>query len=82
MALAPCELVWIKQLLQELKFCEIQQIRLYCDNQAILHIVSSPIFYERTKCNAHDCQLIGDFHTMTLHTMTLHLTSLLVKTLH
>ena len=28
MALATCELIWIKQLLQELKFCEIQQMRL------------------------------------------------------
>lgn len=31
MALATCELVWIKQLLQELKFCEIYQMKLCCD---------------------------------------------------
>ena len=36
-----CELMWIKQLLQELKFCEVQQMLLYCDNQAMLHIASN-----------------------------------------
>ena len=33
MASAACELMWVKQLLQELKFCEVQQMQLYCDNQ-------------------------------------------------
>ena len=32
MALATCELVWIKQFLQELKFCENEQMQLCCDN--------------------------------------------------
>jgi len=41
-------LVWIKQLLQELKFCEVEQMK-YCDNHAILHIASNLGFHERFK---------------------------------
>ena len=33
MASVTCELVWIKQFLQELQFCEVHPIKLYCDNQ-------------------------------------------------
>ena len=40
-------LVWLKQFLPKLKFCEIQQMRMYCDNQAIFHVGSDP--HERTK---------------------------------
>lgn len=49
MAEATCELIWIKQLIQELKFCGTQQMKLYCDNQVALHITSNPVFHERTK---------------------------------
>nr|KYP68390.1 hypothetical protein KK1_022013 [Cajanus cajan] len=37
MALATCELVWMKLM------------KLNCDNQAALHIASNPMFHERTK---------------------------------
>jgi len=43
-----CEIVWIKQFLQALKFCGIQYIRMYRNNQATLHIASNPV-QERTK---------------------------------
>ena len=49
MALATCELIWLKQLLQELRFRNDGQITLVCDNQATLHVASNPIFHERTK---------------------------------
>ena len=49
MALTTCELIWLKQLLQELKFGNDGQMTLVCDNQATLHIASNPIFHERTK---------------------------------
>ncbi|XP_070020020.1 secreted RxLR effector protein 161-like [Nicotiana sylvestris] len=49
MAMATCELIWIKQLLKELKFGEISQMRLGCDNQASHLIASNPVFHERTK---------------------------------
>ena len=60
MALVTCELMWIKQLLQELKFCEVQQMKLYCDNQAALHIASNPVFHERTKHIEIDCHFIRE----------------------
>ncbi|RDX67894.1 hypothetical protein CR513_53177, partial [Mucuna pruriens] len=43
MASATCELIWVKQLIQELKFANVQPIKLYCDNQATLHIASNLI---------------------------------------
>jgi len=49
MALAACELIWLKQLLQELQFGELTQMTLICDNQSVLHISSNPVFHERTK---------------------------------
>ena len=32
MANATCELIWLKQLLQEIKFCEASPMKLVCDN--------------------------------------------------
>jgi len=58
MANATCELIWFKQLLQELKFCEMSPIKLVCDNQATFHIAFNPIFYERTKHIEIDCHFI------------------------
>ena len=36
MALATCELIWLKQLLQELRVGNDGQMTLMCDNQAAL----------------------------------------------
>ena len=58
MALATCELVWLKQLLQELKFRGGAKMKLICDNQAALHIASNPMFHERTKHIEVDCHFI------------------------
>jgi len=60
MATTTCELVWIKQLLQELKFCEIKQTKLYCDSQAALHIASNPMFHERIKHIEIDCHFVRE----------------------
>ena len=49
MASATCELVWLKQLLKELQFGDVNQMTLICDNQTTLHINSNPVFHERTK---------------------------------
>ena len=38
MTLATCELIWLKHLLQELRFGKDEQMKLICDNQAALHI--------------------------------------------
>ncbi|XP_070047196.1 secreted RxLR effector protein 161-like [Nicotiana tomentosiformis] len=55
MAMATCELVWVKQLLKELKFGEIIKMELVCDNQVALHIASNPVLHERTKHVEIDC---------------------------
>ena len=38
MASLTCELIWVKQFLRELNFCEIHTMKMYSDNQAALHI--------------------------------------------
>jgi len=60
MVLVTCELVWIKQLLQDLKFCDVQLMKLYCDNQAALHVASNPVFHERTKDIEIDCHFVQE----------------------
>ncbi|RVW60104.1 Retrovirus-related Pol polyprotein from transposon RE2 [Vitis vinifera] len=58
MALATCELIWLRHLLQELRFGKDEQMKLICDNQAALHIASNPVFHERTKHIEVDCHFI------------------------
>ncbi|RDX90002.1 Copia protein, partial [Mucuna pruriens] len=60
MASATCELIWVKQLIQELKFADVQPMELYCDNQATLHIASNPVFHERTKHIEIDCHFVWE----------------------
>ena len=60
MTMITCELMWIKQFLQELRLCEVVQMRLYCDNQAALHIASNSVFHERTKHIEIDCHFIRE----------------------
>ena len=60
MALATCELIWLKHLLQELRFGKNEQMKLICDNQAALHISSNPVFHERTKHIKVDCHFIRE----------------------
>lgn len=58
MALATCELIWLRQLLQELKIGRDEPMKLICDNQAALYIASNPVFHERTKHIEVDCHFI------------------------
>ena len=58
MALATCELIWLKHLLQELRFRKDEQMKLICDNQAALHISSNPVFH--TKHIEVDCYFIKE----------------------
>ncbi|RVW92877.1 Retrovirus-related Pol polyprotein from transposon RE2 [Vitis vinifera] len=44
MALATCELIWLRHLLRELRFGKDEQMKLICDNQATLHIASIQSF--------------------------------------
>ncbi|RDX85859.1 putative helicase CHR10, partial [Mucuna pruriens] len=60
MTSATCELIWVKQLIQELKFADVQPMKLYCDNQATLHIASNPVFRERIKDIEIDCHFVRE----------------------
>jgi len=57
MAHISCELMWIKQLLEELKFVVKVPISMHCDNQAAIHIASNPVFHEQTKHIEVDCYI-------------------------
>ena len=50
MALATCELIWPRHLLQELRF----------GKDEALHIASNPVFHERTKHIEVDCHFIRE----------------------
>ena len=55
-----CELMWVKHLLEELRF-EVQlPMDMYCDNQAVVHIASNHVFHERTKHIEVDCLLVRE----------------------
>ena len=56
--LATCELMWLKQLLQELRFGKDGQMMVVRDNQAALHIASNLVFQEKTKHIEVDCHFI------------------------
>jgi len=58
MATTSCELIWLKALLQSLGVAHPCPMKLYCDNQAALHIAANPIFHERTKHIEIDCHFI------------------------
>ena len=60
MALTTCKLIWLKYLLQELKFGNNEQMKHICDNQAALHISSNPVFHEMTKRIEVDCHFIRE----------------------
>ena len=60
MTLATCELIWLKPLLQELRFGNDGQMTLVCDNQAALHIAPNPVFHEMTKHIKVVCHFIQE----------------------
>ena len=60
MGLATCELIWLRHLLQELRFGKDEQMKLIYDNQVVLHIASNPFFNERTRHIEVDCHFIRE----------------------
>ncbi|GFY85446.1 hypothetical protein Acr_04g0001840 [Actinidia rufa] len=60
MASTTCELLWLRNLLSDLAVPLSSPIRLYCDNQAALHIARNPVFHERSKHIKIDCHLIRE----------------------
>ncbi|KAL9453634.1 hypothetical protein AB3S75_009276 [Citrus x aurantiifolia] len=60
MAATTCELKWLKELLLTLHVEHPNPMRLYCDNQAALHIAANLVFHEWTKHIEIDCHLVCD----------------------
>ena len=49
MAQGVCELLWIRNLLQDLGVKPKSDIQLYCDNKAAINISQNPVQHDRTK---------------------------------
>ncbi|XP_048236003.1 secreted RxLR effector protein 161-like [Ricinus communis] len=58
MAYAASELIWIKQVLIDMKIECKGPVQMYFDNQAARHITSNSVFHERTKYIEVDCHFI------------------------
>jgi hypothetical protein len=49
MASTASELIWIKQLLRDMRLKVDEPMRMFCDNQVARRIVLNLVFHERTK---------------------------------
>jgi len=55
-----CDLIRLKYSLQEINFCDIQTMKMYCDNEVVVHIASNPVFHKRTKHIKVDCHFVRE----------------------
>ncbi|KAI5333442.1 hypothetical protein L3X38_023573 [Prunus dulcis] len=60
MAMATCELQWLRYLLYDLGLSHTTPSLLYCDNQAALYIAANPVYHERTKNIEIDCHVVRE----------------------
>jgi hypothetical protein len=60
MATTCYEITWFKQLLADLHISHSQPAKLYCNNQAAIHIASNPVFHEKAKPIEIECHLMRE----------------------
>ncbi|KAK3022567.1 hypothetical protein RJ639_047545 [Escallonia herrerae] len=85
MAVTTCELTWLKSFLLSLGVHHDRPMRLFCDNQAALHIASNPLFHERTKHIEIDCHYVRNSYllaTLVPHMFIQHSRSLTSSLMH
>ena len=52
------ELVWIKDLVEDLRLKIEEPMEMFCDNTSAMHITSNLVFHERTKHIEVDCHYV------------------------
>ena len=55
-----CLIMWLHQLLMEVGIKTVVPAKLWCDNQAALHIASNLVFHERSKHIDIDCHFVRE----------------------
>ncbi|RVX04086.1 DNA repair helicase XPB1 [Vitis vinifera] len=60
MSLACSEIIWLRGLLAELDFSEIDPTPLHADNTSAIQITANPVYHERTKHIEVDCHSIRE----------------------
>ena len=60
MAQSICQIMWIRQLLMKVGIETSVPAKLWCDNQAAMHIASNPVCHERTKHFEIDCHFVRE----------------------
>jgi len=53
-------IIWVRGLLDELGFPQIEPTSLYANNKSVIQLVANPVFHERTKHIEVDCHSICD----------------------
>jgi hypothetical protein len=49
MALALCEMMWLKGMLKELRLLRNKTMLIHCDNVAVINIANNPVQFDHTK---------------------------------
>ena len=60
MSIACSEIVWLRGLLEELRFTHTASTPFHADNTSAIQIATNPVFHERTKHIEVDCHSIQD----------------------